>query len=134
MIGKHVLAGALASTLLATMALPAAGGNDWHDGSRGYSPHGRDLRGQQFGGHAAPGHGHPDSRKLTRSIGYTSPVTRVRGVGTFSRSVWVINTTENVDRPRPAPKATIIKVDDRYFRHSDPCSYESGVCVIRAAD
>lgn len=124
MIWKHVLAGALASTLLAAMALPAAGGNDWHDGFRGYSPHGRDLR----------GHGHTDSRKFTQPIGYTTPVTRVRGVGTFSRSVWVIHSEGTLDRLLSAPKATIIKVDDRYFRRSDPCSYESGVCVIRAAN
>jgi hypothetical protein len=39
-----------------------------------------------------------------------------------------------MSRPQPAPIAKIIQVDDRYFRRSDPCSYESGVCVIRAAN
>lgn len=134
MIWKHVLAGALASTLLAAMALPAAGGNDWHDGYHGYSSHGHDLRGHDLSRHGERGHGRADTRKLTPSIGYTTPVTRVRGVGTFSRSVWVIHNEGKPDRLQPAPKATIIKVDDRYFRRSDPCSYESGVCVIRAAN
>lgn len=120
MITKQLLAGALASTLLAAMALPvAASGNDWQNGYRG---------------HGARGYGHPDSRKFSRSIGYTTPVTHVRGVGTFSRSVWVIHGIEKTSRPQPAPIAKIIQVDDRYFRRSDPCSYESGVCVIRAAN
>ena len=120
MIKKQLLAGALASTVLAAMALPvAASGNDWQNDYRG---------------HGARGHGHPDSRKFSRSIGYTTPVTHVRGVGTFSRSVWVIHGIEKMSRPQPAPIAKIIQVDDRYFHRSDPCSYESGVCVIRAAN
>ncbi|WP_029617460.1 hypothetical protein [Pseudorhizobium marinum] len=121
MIGKQLLLVALASGLFGMMELPAiAGGNDWRDGgSRGHS-----LR----------DHGHSDFRNLGRSIGYTTPVTHVPGVGTFSRSVWVIRRTEKVDRPQPAPKATIIQVDESYLRRSDPCSCESGVCVIRAAN
>ena len=102
-----------ASMLLAAGASPAAAGSDgWKGGLRGY--------------------GHFHVARSGSAIGYTTPVLRVRGVGTFSRSVWTIGHWEASELPRLAPKAKVILVDDKYLARSGGCSYEAGVCVVRA--
>lgn len=112
MNGKQMLAGAIGSMLLAVIAQPVmAGSKSLHHDSHG-------KRYVHF-------------QKSAPSIGYTSPVRRLHGVGTFSRSVWAISSTESASAREPAPRATIIEVDDYYFNRFDPCSYEERVCVIR---
>lgn len=78
------------------------------------------------------------------SGGYTNPVSRIRGVGTFSSSSWALDLDRllegSVTRylsagPELAPKAKIIHVDSTLSAKSweprNACSYEAGVCVIR---
>ncbi|CAD7042704.1 hypothetical protein REJC140_01180 [Pseudorhizobium endolithicum] len=115
MTGKRLALRAFLCSVAAAAAWPAAAGDGWNSSARGSGYH-HYYR-------AAP------------SIGYTSPVTRIPRVGTFSRSVWVVDPNRLKSRaPMLRPKATIIHVGDglRLNGFKNPCSYEAGVCVIRA--
>lgn len=79
--------------------------------------------------------------KTRPSIGYTNPVTRIRGVGTFASSSWAFNLDRLGDSirdfpiggPQLAPRAKVIDVesDIGLLAPRNACSYEAGVCVIR---
>ena len=81
--------------------------------------------------------------KWRPSIGYTNPVSRIRGVGTFSSSSWAFNLDRvagsirdyRISGPQLAPKAKVIDVESEppggFFNPRNACSYEMGVCVIR---
>jgi hypothetical protein len=117
MTGKRLALRAFLSFVAAAAAWPAAARDGWNSSTRGSGYH-HYYR-------AAP------------SIGYSSPVMRVPRVGTFGRSVWVVNRKRLQSRaPMLLPKATIIHVGDglRPGGLATPCSYEAGVCVIRAND
>jgi len=105
---------AIGCALAMSAIYPAFAGNGWNSSSRGY--------------------GHHHYQNAGPSVGYSSPVTDLRRIGTFSRSVWVINRNGSAT-PAPilAPKATIIHVDSglRLGGSANACSYEAGVCVIR---
>lgn len=116
MIRVKVLS-ALASALLAASALPAPAGNKtWSTGSSSYGFSNYHQR-----------HYHP-------SIGYTTPVTRLRGAGLFSRSVWASGGIAGASRSQLQPLATIIHVKPPSTFRSTACAYEAGVCVIRAGN
>jgi hypothetical protein len=108
------------ASLVAASALPAlAGGKSW--------------------GHSSASYGyHHDYRPHYRSpIGYTTPASRISGVGTLSRSVWVSGNPFRAARPRLsplAPLATIIHVTPSASFRSIACAYEAGVCVIRVGN
>ena len=107
------------ASLVAASALPAlAGSKSWGNSSAGYGYH-------------------HDYRPHYRSpIGYNTPASRISGVGTLSRSVWVSNPFKTA-RPRLsplAPLATIIHVTPSASFRSTACTYEAGVCVIRAGN
>lgn len=109
---RYLAIAATLAPMLFVSTLPAhAGSRSWTGGSDGYGYHFYHKRGP--------------------SIGYTTPVSRIRGVGTFSRSVWAISRYDQAERSALAPLATIIHVDPSTFR-SKACSYEAGVCVVRA--
>lgn len=118
MTGKTLFASTVLSALVVATAWPAAAGDGWNSSAYGHSQH---------------------HIRTTPSIGYTSPVTRLRG-SSFSRSVWVIdsNRAKTAVNPALAPKATIIHVgSDTHLRgtlQEDACAYEAGVCVIRAGN
>lgn len=105
------IAAALLPLLVAPTSSSFAGSSEWAGTSRGYGYH--------------------QHRYNRPSIGYTTPVSRIRGLGTFSRSVWAISRYDRARRSALAPLATIIHVDPSTFR-SGGCSYEAGVCVVRA--
>ena len=79
-------------------------------------------------------HHHYDRSHHRPSIGYTSPARQHRGIGTFSRSVWVSSRFPADERPQFAPLAIIIHVSPPGSFRSTACSYEAGVCVIRAGN
>src|SRR3546814_657910 len=118
MTGKALVASTFLSAFVVATAWSAVVGNSWNSSSHGYGQH---------------------HIRTMPSIGYTSPVTRLRG-SSFSRSVWVINSdrAKTAANPILAPKATIIHVgSDAQLRGSlrqDACAYEAGVCVIRAGN
>lgn len=102
--------------LLAITTLPAhADSKIWGNSSTGYGVH-----------------HHYDRSHHRPSIGYTTPARQLRGVGTFSRSVWVSRRFHQVERRQFAPLATIIHVTPPGSFRSPACAYEAGVCVIRA--
>lgn len=117
MSGTRIIGKAFAVGLLMAAASPVSAGDGWHGSSRGFDHH----------HHVMP------------TVGYTTPVTRVAGVGTFSRSVWAISREDMGNPPGAsfAPKASIIHVDGKMrsgsASPSSACSYEAGVCVIRPA-
>ncbi|MCF6368849.1 hypothetical protein [Rhizobium halophilum] len=114
MTGKPFIVGALASAVALAAAYPVFAGNGWNSSSHGF------------------GYRHYDGGGS--SVGYSGPVTHVRRVGTFSRSVWVFHRDRaRVPAPVLAPKATITHVDSnlRVQGAASACSYEAGVCVIR---
>ncbi len=116
MSGKHFAGRIFASlAVAAAMAWPVAAADGWNSSYRGsdYQYH---YRSGPF-------------------IGSTTPVSRLRGVGSFSRSVWVID-RDRLKAPILAPKATILHVSSsfRLGALSNACSYEAGVCVIRAGN
>ncbi|MCJ8520200.1 hypothetical protein ABID21_003291 [Pseudorhizobium tarimense] len=109
---RYLAIAAALAPMLFVSTLPAhAESRSWTGGSHGYGYH----------------HYH----KSRSPVGYTTPVARVREVGTFSRSVWAISRYEQAERSALAPLATIIHVDPSSFG-SSACSYEAGVCVVRA--
>lgn len=118
MSGKHVVWKAVAAALLIAAAAPASAGDGWSSSTRGF--------------------GHQHHQRFGPTVGYTTPVTRVAGVGTFSRSVWVLNRDHMGTSATPplAPRAKIIDVDSAMrsgsTSPSSACSYEAGVCVIRS--
>ena len=117
MTGKPFTVAALACALAISAAYPALAGNGWNSSSRSF--------------------GHHHYHKAGPSVGYSSPVTHLRLIGTFSRSVWVMNPGNLRSRsPVLLPKATILHVGSPSapYGFPDPCSYESGVCVIRMND
>ena len=119
MSGKHFVGRILVSlAVAAAVAWPVAAADGWNNSYRG--------SGYQYHYRSGP------------FIGSTTPVSRLRGVGTFSRSVWVIDRNRLKARQAPvlAPKATIIHVSSglKLGGLSNACSYEAGVCVIRAGN
>jgi len=117
MTSNRMALAALVSFLGAVAAGPSLAGDGWGASSRGLGHH------RHYG--------------TARPLGYTSPVMRVPRTGTFSRSVWVMNRGHLRSRPPVLlPKATILHVGSpsATYGFPDPCSYESGVCVIRMND
>lgn len=115
--------GLLSAMTVALLVSTAAQAGEWGiDGASrdGWNRHHRHNPPPSYGG----GYGLPTIVPGLGTFAGTISALRVRGVGTY---FYVEGFGGNRRDMIPAPKAKIISVETE----RDPCSYESGVCVIR---